>query len=919
MPGRRSSLPAHLPRFQALPGAVAALPVLLLVNMLAPAALSAQGKSSVHPVPPRVVHAERLTGQIEVDGRLDEPAWRSAQPATGFTQSEPHEGEPATQHTQVWFLYDDDALYIGARMYDTKGEAGVVTRLARRDDDVSGDDLSIALDTYHDHLSEVLFTINPSGVKGDASGLGGTGLDPSWDPVWQASTRIDSLGWTAEIRIPFSQLRFAADSVQTWGVDIFRVESRLHEHSSWAFWPLSAQGGPAWYGHLDGVQVPDHLARTELLPYLVGRGSYLASTPSGDPFRKPQDYTYRAGLDLDYRLAPNLTLTATANPDFGQVEVDPAVVNLSAFETYFPEKRPFFVEGGGYFDYGGFWCKFCSNASSLTLFYSRRIGRAPQGGDLAHAAGSYADVPESTTILGAAKVAGRTGGGLSVGVLDAVTKRETAEVIGSNGPFGMTVEPPTNYFVGRFKQDLAGGNLVVGGIVTSVLRDLSSPTMADLLDRNAETAGLDAEAWWGRKTYHLMAQLAFSDIGGDTAAILRAQTASARYFQRPDRGQGAGGFLSDAFDPSATSLRGYAGYARLAKDAGNWQWETAFSVRSPSFESNDLGFLTRADYLWMSGNIVRAFTRPGSWYRSIWLDAGGQQQFNFDGALTSRQLQLFGQVQLLNYWNVSAFLIHRPATLDDQLTRGGPLVRTYGVDFYSASISSDSRRSLVLGLNADYAAPDTVSPFSYDVGVSLTYHPVSNISLSLGPAFSRSGSSHQYVTTVADPTATRFYGHRYVFADLVENTLSMETRLNVTFTPTLSLELYAQPLIAGAAYSRFKEFVAPGQEAQRVYGRNMGTITADSTSTTFTVDPDGAGPAQSFSFSNPNFNFRSLRGNAVLRWEYRPGSTIYLVWTQDRSDTGPQGDLALDRDRRALFKAAPDNIFLIKVSYWLGF
>jgi hypothetical protein len=443
---------------------------LLLFALGATGPLSSQKSPEIHPTPPPIVRAAGATGAIVVDGRLDDPGWQAVEPATGFTQSEPQEGKPATQKTEVRFLFDDDALYVGARMYDDMGARGVRSRLLRRDaSSDAADQLSITFDTFHDHLGRTSLTINPAGVKGDAYGPGGSYADPSWDPVWEAVTRVDSLGWSAELGIPFSQLRFPRDSVQTWGLQLTRFVSRLNERSQWAFWHLNEVGGPTRFGHLTQLRIVRGPERAEVLPYVVGRSNNTPVADPADPFTKPHSADYRLGADLKYLLTSNLTLTATVNPDFGQVEVDPAVVNLTAFETYFPEKRPFFVEGAGLFSFGGLNCFFCSNVDGMGLFYSRRIGRYPQGAGNASNGGVYADVPRSTTLLGAAKITGRTADGWSVGVLDGLTRRENALVQRADGSrFGLEVEPFTNYFVARLAKDLRGGSTVIRGMVTSL-------------------------------------------------------------------------------------------------------------------------------------------------------------------------------------------------------------------------------------------------------------------------------------------------------------------------------------------------------------------------------------------------------------------------------------------------------------------
>jgi hypothetical protein len=411
-----------------------------------------------------------------------------------------------------------------------------------------------------------------------------------------------------------------------------------------------------------------------------------------------------------------------------------------------------------------------------------------------------------------------------------------------------------------------------------------------------------------------MANAAVTQIAGDSADILAKEQSSARYFQRPDRRNGSNGLFSDAYDPSLTTLRGYQAYARVAKDAGDWMWELSTHVTSPGFEANDVAFNSQADRIWMNSNLVRQWTKPTSLARYSWFSVGGQQAYNYSHDLVDRQLQVYGQVTLLNYWTVGGFVMYRLPRLDDQLARGGPVLARAPMVFTSAMLQSDSRKPLVLNAQPDYYCAD--HRCSWDVYLSATLKPASNVSLSLGPSYSFLNTGIQYVTSVADPTATAFYGRRYVFADMQERSLAMDTRLNVTFTPELTLQLYAQPLIASAHYFNFKEFNRPRTMERSVYGTDMGTIS--SAAGTYTVDPDGAGPAAPFSFGNPDFNYRSLRGSAVLRWEWRPGSTLYVVWTQTRSASESVGDMELGRDLRGLIGTPPENIFLVKVNYWLG-
>jgi uncharacterized protein DUF5916 len=661
-----------------------------------------------------------------------------------------------------------------------------------------------------------------------------------------------------------------------------------------------------------------------VMPYVLTRASDVTPADARNPFLEERDYGVRFGADVKALLGSNLTLSATVNPDFGQVEVDPAVVNLSAFETFFSEKRPFFVEGSGLFGFGDFWCINCSNVSSMSLFYSRRIGRTPQG-VVTRENAEFVHTPENSTILAAAKVTGRTAGGTQIGVLDAVTGAGRAEVQDSfGGRFTEEVEPATNYFVARVKRNYRGGNATVGAIATSVLRWFDSDTLEARIPGHAEAVGVDWEMWWKNRTYHLLGNFAVSNAAGDSLAIVRLQRSSARYFQRPDRVSGGNGIFSDALDAGATALRGYGGYLRLAKDAGDWQWEGAVNYRSPGFEVNDAAFLQRADYVWMLGNVMRRWTRPTRHYRDWLAIIGGQQEYNFDGDRTAAQLHAFTGGQLANYWNVGFYTELYPEVSDDRLSRGGPVVRRPGGFLAHARVSTDARRRVVFSTSHDFLRYADGARY-IGVNTSVRVKPAPNVQFSVGPSYSYEKSRTQFVLRRDDATATHFSGQRALFADIDQNVFSMNTRLNWTFTPTLTLELFAQPFVFAGEYSRFKEFTGPRTTETMTYGQDFGSLCFDEAANVYTADPNGGGcgpaavrSAQAFSFDNPDLNVRSLRGNAVLRWEYRPGSTLFLVWQQQRAGAEPFGRFDFSRDAGAIFRQNPDNIFVIKASYWIG-
>ena len=869
-----------------------------------------------HRETPRTVGAVKLETALTLDGRLDEAVWQAAPVATGFRQSQPDEGKDATQKTEVRFAYDDAAIYVGARMFDSEGAKGVRTRLMRRDamTESDSDILQIVFDAYHDHQSSYFFWVNPSGSKRDGTG------DPTWDPVWEAQTQIDSLGWTAELRIPLNQLNFSRDIDQTWGVQILRFVHRLNERSHFAWWPNNESGGPQRYGHLENIRITERPRGFEVLPFTVARARYIQPSDPGNPFTKSNELDYRVGGDLKYRLTSNLTLNAAFNPDFGQVEVDPAVVNLSAFETFFPERRPFFIEGQNAFGFGSFSCFFCSNVSNLQMFYSRRIGRSPQ----LFPEADYVDRPENATILAAGKITGRTSNNYRIGILNAVTRRMNAETINigdDDGPKTVAeVEPLTNYFVARPSKDFKGGQFRVGGIATSVDRFTDDSLAESRLSKHARGVGLDWYAATKDRQYTFFGQHALSDVRGSAVAIDRLQRSSARYFHRPDRDAGGNELFSDRYDPEATRLTGYGGYARVAKESGTWLWESMVNYRSPGFEVNDISFNTRSDYIWMNTNLARSIVKPGPIYRNYFAVLSFQQQFNYDGDRTDREFAagIFGQLR--NFWQLNAFTIYTPDVLDDGATRGGPVIKRRGYVYNQIFVGTDARKKISVSTNPNYLIRNK-GENQYNLNASITYKPTSNVQISAGPSFSKSPSLAQFVTSAPDSTATNFYGRRYIFAAIDQRQLSMTTRANIVFTPTLTLEAFAQPLIASGNYKTFREFTNPREPTFNDFRPGIELLSEDvDGSTTYTIDADGPGTrAERISFGDPNFNFRSLRGSAVMRWEYRPGSTLYFVWQQNRSDTDPIGDFRFSRDRSALFDAHPDNIFLVKASYWIAF
>jgi hypothetical protein len=877
-----------------------------------------------HEFAPRA-QAVRTQTSINVDGRLDEPVWAEAPVITDFIQLNPAEGEPGTQPTELRIAFDDNAIYIGAMLYDS---FPITTRLQRHD--VGGGDfdyIMLSLDSYHDHETSYNFGTNPSGSFHDAvassgGGNSSSGGDRSWDPVWDHATQITEVGWSAEMRIPFSQLRFSSDGEQVWGIQMRRAIHRNQEVVTFPFTPTLERGGASRYAHLEGIEGIGSGQKLELLPYLAGRGEYLQlGVPSGinfsNPYRSGSDYFGQAGLDLKYRLASNVTLDAAVNPDFGQVEVDPSIINLTAFETRFQERRPFFVEGGDLFRIGE-GGPAGSTGRAPQLFYSRRIGRSPSGSAPPEAA--FTDVATATTILGAAKVTGRVGDGWSLGLLEAVTAQETATYVDANQVVDQAVvEPRSNYLVGRIRRQIRGGETRFGVFGTAVNRSLAGTGMDSRLHSAAYSGGADFAHEWSNRTYRISTMFTGSYVQGDPAVITRTQQSSTRYYQRPDADH-------LTLDVNVTSLAGYYAMVDVAKQAGAFGAKVAMAAASPGYEVNDMGFQSASDRLILDTNFSYNQPDPGRILREWDVRWSPDAVWNYAGDRVWTEVNGDFNFQLLNYWGGGVRLAYNPRHDDDRLTRGGPMARTPRRLSGSANVRSDGRRQTVGRLNYNWAVEDGDS-WNQNVSFNLTTNTGERLRIQLGPAFTRRHTSAQYVTSVADALADETFGRRYIFGGLDQTTVSLETTLNVTFTTWLSLQLYVEPFISTGNYRELKELERPGTFKFLEYGTDIGTLSQDPGGG-YAVDPDGTGPAASFVVSDRDFSHRSLIGNAVLRWEWRPGSTLFLVWQQRRinslrgdgiNGTDPWiGGFGLGRDVGDIFVTPADNIFMIKVNYWLN-
>lgn len=851
--------------------------------------------SSVDPI-----QAIRSTEPVTIDGVLTESVWK--RPGfTAFKQRDPNQGEPATETTEVWVAYDDEALYVAARLYDSAPDS-IMKVLGRRDAFVTADWFTFFVDPYHDRRTGFFFSISAAGTKSDGTMYNDDWDDSSWDGVWEGEVTIDPEGWIAELRIPYSQLRFHQLEKYVWGVNFKREIGRKNERSYVSYVPRNESGFVSRFVDLVGIDNVVPPQQIEILPYLNTRAEYLQHQ-ANDPFNSGSRYLPGVGADMRVGLGSNLTLNATVNPDFGQVEVDPAVVNLSDVETFFQEKRPFFIEGSSTFEFGfggsnNYWG---FNWSHPNLFYSRRIGRSPQGGLPAY---DYVDLPVGTHILGAAKVTGRVGEGWNIGTIHATTKREFATIDRAGERSSIEVEPLTYYGVARAQKEFNNGRQALGFISGLTTRSFDDNRLRDQMNSDALVGGIDGWVFLDtNKTYVLTGWTSFSHVQGTPARMIALQRNSSHYFQRPDAT-----YLR--VDSTATSLTGFAGRLMLNKQKGQMILNAAIGFVDPNMETNDLGFLGRTDIV--NAHVVTGYNwrDPTDYYRSVSLRFATFGNLDFEGNKIWHGYFHNGYVELLNYYSFYWGAAYNPATISNRRTRGGPLTATPPGRELWIGVDSDSRKSLVLSFwVSSYARKDEPSVY---VESSLQWKPAPNLTLSVGPSYSTSRNFAQWVGAFDDVTATETYGRRYVFATLDQTSLSANIRLNWTFTPALSLQLFLQPLISSGEYYDFKELARPRTYDFRIYGTEGSTFDP----ATHTADPDGPGPAPAIQTGNPDFNFKSLRGNAVLRWEYRPGSTLYLVWTQSRSDFENTGEFRFNSSMNRLWDAKPDNILMLKFTYW---
>jgi hypothetical protein len=848
----------------------------------------------------RQVNAEPLNNNIPViDGLLNDESWQQAQWTCDFVQYMPVENAAPSQKTCFAVFNDENFLYIAIKAYDTAPDS-IVRRLSRRDQ-IDGDYVGVMIDSYLDHRTAFALLVSAAGVKFDASiSDDGSRRDLNWDPIWTVRTNIDHEGWTAEMRIPFSQLRFNPSESNTWG---FQVERSIFRNNEKVFWQPFSRSAPGWVhqmGLLTGLDQINPRKTFDIIPYVVSSAESFEPV-TGNPYATGSRFKQNAGVDGKIGLTNYLTLDFSVNPDFGQVEADPSEVNLTAYESFFTEKRPFFIEGS---DLLRFQLSFGGNTESL--FYSRRIGRKPQYQPGA-GENTFVSLGDFTPILGAAKITGRTPGGLSVGLLHSVTANQYALISQDASETKILAEPFTNYIVTRAIQDFNSGNTIVGIMGTAVNRNLKEDHL-QFLHSSAYSSGLDLTHYFGDRTFMLRATGYFSHVKGSREAIDRTQRSPVHYFQRPDA-------THLTYDPERTSLTGTGGNIQFYKLKGNLQYAAALLAKSPQLELNEIGFLRSTDQLFQVSYIGYSFNKPVGILRSASINLNQMSYWNFNIENVGNAGDLSYNLHFTNNWSLGNGVGYNTSNLSASMLRGGPAFLLAPSANGFLSIRTNNQKALSFSSRISITEGEHKSHNRRDINLGVTYRPTKTLMITLTPSYGINMNNTQYVRTISIAENEP----RYIMANLFQRTLATSLRVNYTITPELTLQFWGQPFISTGHFTDFKKVTDPraSDYFNRFSSFTESQITYNPTERLYHINENEEGTL-GYSFRNPDFKITEFLGNLVLRWEYKPGSTFFLVWSQTRDHYYQDGFLDVYQDAYDLFSQKAHNVFLLKFTYRFG-
>ncbi|MFT6065348.1 MAG: hypothetical protein ACJAQX_001218 [Polaribacter sp.] len=869
------------------------LTFLLLFSFL-PENLVAQ-EASESKIPKRIYTTKKSKKVPVIDGAILDDAWGIVEWSSDFTEKNPDEGTPPAYQTKFKVIYDTKYLYIAIRAYDDEPEL-IQQRLSRRDG-FQGDRVNVLIDSYHDKRTAFVFTTTAAGVKGEElSSQNGANWDDSYNPIWYTNAKVDAQGWTAEMKIPFSQLRFGKAAEQVWGFNINRNIFRFQETSLWQRIPNDQAGFISEAGELHGLKDLVPQKQLEIQPFTVlQQDAYPAE--AGNPFKTGSDFKLNAGLDAKIGITNDLTLDLTINPDFGQVEADPGAIALDGFQIFFEEQRPFFVENFNIFDF-----EFANGSDNL--FYSRRIGKNPHR-DPTLNPGEFAKVPQNSTILGAAKFSGKTRDGWSIGVIESVTANEYATIRQTDGSEReQIVEPMTNYFVARAQKDFNERNSFIGGIFTATNRHLNGNF--NELHKAAYTAGVDFQHNWNNREYYIEGNTIFSHVLGSAESITATQQTLRHNFQRVDASH-------VSVNENRTSLTGTGGRLEFGRNGGqNFRFDGGVIWRSPELELNDVGFLRRTDEIIQFANLNYLWQIPTDIYRNINLGFEQGTDYDFGGNLNRVRFELSGRMSWINNWTTFIGFGLNTNFYDNFFLRGGPRWRRPDTSFSYLFFNSDSSKlfSFTLGYSNRGSSERVVGRDRFVIRTN--YQPSDAFSMSFNIEYANLFDRTQYVTETTGTGVNT--DTRYILGRIQNQTLTTTLRLNYSFTPDISLQFYGQPFISKGRFTDLNFVLNPLGNSinDRISVYNEQQIALENDRYIIDENTDGV---TDYSFANPDFSFAQLQTNLVARWEYIPGSEIFLVWARGAVGDADLSNSLVDSVSEQVFEAPANDTFLVKFTY----
>ena len=878
---------------------------IILAFCMAQFAYSQETTTTSSVVPKRIYNTKRVVKAPVLDGILTDETWNSVEWAGDFKQWMPDEGKAPVQKTKFKIIYDEKNIYVAVRCYDTEPDK-IVNRLSRRDGN-DGDWVEVNFDSYHDLRTGFAFTVTAAGVKGEEAISGnGNNWDNSWNPIWYVKTNIDEEGWTAEMKIPFTQVRFSDAKEQVWGLQMHRNNFRENERSIWQRIPRDLPGWVSNLGELHGIKNIKPQKQIEIQPYAVGQTETFEKEP-GNPFATGKRSNANFGIDGKIGVTNNLTLDFTVNPDFGQVEADPSAIALDGFQIFQREQRPFFVENKNIFDYQVTKAQAGGPFTRDNVFYSRRIGRSPQGGTTT-GSGEFVDRPGNTTILGAAKFSGKTKSGLSIGILEAVTQEEFAEIDNSGSRRKEVVEPLTNFFLTRLQKEYNNSNTLIGGIFTATNRNLTDTGISGMHNA-AYAGGLDFKHQWNNRSWYVEGNVVMSKVLGSKEAIYNTQTSLRHNFQRVDAGH-------VDVDPTKTSLTGTGGNIKFGKSGGgNFVFDSGVTWRSPELELNDMGFQRNADdithYNWMAYRSLKPF----SIFRRLQVNYNHYVSWNFEGKNTYVGINTNSHATFNNNWRTGFNMHYVTVDYTDSALRGGPMLRLPNSFDYNMYINSDQSKKVQFRVRGGQTkGADNGFTRKY-ASMRMTYVPINSLNISISASINNNQQELQYVTTSYGSPFTNG-NPRYINASLEQDTFNLSLRLNYTISPNLSIQYYGSPFISRGRYNNFKYITnsLASKFTDRFESLSTNQITYDNASDSYLVD-ENRDATTDYTIGNPNFSFIQFQSNLVARWEYIPGSEIFLVWSKGITRYGDPMDDLLPSLGDNIFGQTAHNIFLVKATY----